>query len=178
VRPASIPVLRERTSIWSLEEEAHVRLSVATVLIASDSSALGGTFKQRQALPLHSLEGRPLAMIDHHGASITCDLGDYNLLVEVAHAITDPYFVKVDFLWKLITHGLLMLAGSRAAVYAWTEAQTDIAGALAGRRSAQTSRPKPISANLGAAENCYSSHRSPTPFITVPAPAVTDITTP
>jgi hypothetical protein len=52
VRPASIPVLRERTSIWILKEEAHVRLSVTTVLIARDSSALGGTFKQRQTLPL------------------------------------------------------------------------------------------------------------------------------
>jgi hypothetical protein len=108
-------VLRERASIWVLEEEAHVRLSVATVLITSDGSALVGTFKQRQALPLHSLEGRSTAMIDHYGASIMCDFADNNLLVEVAHAIADPHFVKVDFPWKLTTHGPLMLAGSLGA---------------------------------------------------------------
>ena len=68
-----------------------------------------GPFKQRQALPLHSLEGRLIATINHYGAATTCDLADHNLLIEVAHAITDPHFVKLDFPWKLSTHGPLML---------------------------------------------------------------------
>jgi hypothetical protein len=109
VRPASIPVLRERSSICVLEEEPHVRLSVAAVLIARTRRALGGTFKQRQSLPLHPLEGRSTALINHYRAPISCDLADHNLLVEVAHTITDRNFVKVDFPWKLTTHVPLML---------------------------------------------------------------------
>lgn len=114
MRPASIPALRERVSIWSLEEEAHGRLSAATVVIARNRSALHGPFKQRQVLSLHPLEGRPIATINHYGAATTCHLADHNLLIEVADAITDPHFVKLDFPWKLRTHNPPMLAGKRS----------------------------------------------------------------
>jgi hypothetical protein len=74
-------------------------------------------------------------MIDHYRAAVSCDLADYNLLVEVAHTITDPHVVKVDFPWKLTTHGPLMLAGSQAVIAsrarAWTRSS----------RWALTSRP-------------------------------------